>query len=368
MKQEARVSVFKGLDNIQDPHGIGTDTASTLTNLLASSEGVLHTRPGYKELYAGIFTAAHGNLAISGGQLVRVSSVEIEVLGPITGTQLRSTSSQGRTFVSTEDYIGVLDPELRPLRTRSEMRVVIHEGALQKGLYLVATVDEGGYLPSQIIGASLEDIGSILVVPTGGRPAEVYMSVADGTELFFHSTVPASGGVITSTTGLAHPIQRQYLLPMPPGVVLSEVGGSLVTAIGNYVTCSMPLDYEAYDPASGVFLFPNAVTMVEECVPGVTYIGTSKELYLARGKTPEDWAISLITPVGVLANSAVKMRVKLPKSPVEETVVLFTLTDGSVVAGRNNEETVNMTEQVVQELKTTAHGAIVLGGVNYTIY
>jgi hypothetical protein len=235
-------------------------------------------------------------------------------------------------------------------------------------MYLVSTVDEGGYLPSQVVTVDVPESGGILVAPVGGRSTEVYVSVADGTELFFHSIVPSSGGTISTTNLLGHPLARQYLFPMIPGTVISEVGGSLVTAIGNYVTCSMPLDYEAYDPMGGVFLFPNAVTMVEECTLGFTYIGTTAELYLARGESPEVWVISLITSVGVLINSAARTRVKLPKSPEEETVVLFTLTDGSVVAGRNNGETVNMTERVVQNLSTMAHGATILSGIHYTIY
>ena len=368
MKSEERVSGFKGLDNIQDPHTIGTDAASVLTNLLVSCTGTLNTRPGYKELYTNTFTAAHNDLAISEGNLCRVGSSGVEVLGSITGTQLRSTSGQGRTFVSTEDYIGVLDPELRKLRGRSKARIIVDSGQLAKGLYLVATVDEGVYLPSEISTVDVPDMGGILVVPTNGLAAEVYVSGPDGTELYFHSVVKSTGGLITSASSLGHPIARQYLATMPPGVVLSEVGGSLVTAIGNQVTCSMPLDYEAYDPMSGVFTFPDAVTMVEECIPGITYIGTTRELYLVRGKTPEEWSLSRIDSRGVLINSAVKMRVKLPKSPAEETVVLFTLVDGTIVAGRNNEETVNITEQLVQDIKTTAHGAIVLGGINYTIF
>ncbi len=370
MKSEARVSNIKGLDNIQDPHNIGTDMASVLTNFLISSEGVLHTRPGYKSLYEVPITAACGDLAISGGHLVRVSSGGLEDLGVMPGTVLRSTSSQGRTFVSSEDFIGVVGTELREVMPRTGIRVIPTEGTFPKGTYMFSAVGDGGYLPSPVVSVQLDAPGGFLVVPeTRGRvPAELYMTVSDGTELFFAVKIPSTGATIGDSISLSHPLLRQYLNPMPPGVVLSEVGGSLITAMGANITCSAPLDYEAYDPMKGVYTFPNEVTMVEECTLGVTYIGTTKELYLAKGASPEDWVLSVITPVGVVANSAVKMRVKLPSSPAEETVVIFTLADGSVVAGRNNEETVNLTEQKVQALKTTAHGAIVLDDVNYTIY
>lgn len=368
MKTEERVSGFKGLDNIQDPHAIGTDTASTLVNLLVDSSGSLYTRPGYKVIYAGTFDSACGNLAISGGSLVRVTSTGIENLGPISGTQLRVTDKQGRTFVSTENFLGVLDPSLREVRPRSEVQVLASEGSYSAGTYLFATADIEGYLPSPMTMVVLEAPGGFLISPRGGRPTELYMSIADGTELYYHSTIPATGTTLVAEGSLGHPVQRQYLEPMVPGVVLTEVGGSLITALGNDIVCSEPLDYEAYNPMRGVFTFSHAVTMVEECVLGITYIGTTKELYIARGETPETWVISLLTPVGVVQNSAVTTRVKLPKSPEEEIVVLFTLMDGSIVAGRNNGETVNLTEQSVAELKCAAHGAVILDGINYTIF
>ena len=370
MKAESRVSYVKGLNNIQDPHNIGTDSASVLHNFLVSSEGVLHTRPGFKPLYDGTFTAACGDLALSGGRLVRVGPSGVEDLGAMPGTSLRSTNRQGRTFVSSDEFIGVIDTELRSVMPRTGVRVLNAKGSFPKGTYMLVAVGDGGYLPSEVVSVQFDVPGGFVVVPdTKAKvPVELYITTTNGAELFFLTMVSPTGASILAPAPLGHPLLRQYLLPMPPGLVLSEVGGSLVSAMGTYITCSMPLDYEAYDPSKGVFRFPNEVTMVEECVRGVTYIGTTKELYLAKGDSPESWVISVITQVGVLANSAVKMRVKLPSSPAEETVVIFTLTDGSVVAGRNNEETVNFTEQRVQPVSVTANGAIILDDVNYTIY
>jgi hypothetical protein len=164
-----------------------------------------------------------------------------------------------------------------------------------------------------------------------------------------------------------HPIDRQLLLPMPPGDVIASVLGYLISTQGPTMYVSEPLDFKVYDPISSIFSFPNFITMVG--VVGKTiYVGTTEELYHIAGSSPADWVVTCIHSMGVVARSDMTVRMRLPKDPADSYCLVFTLNNGTTVAGFEGGSIRNLTEYEVLPGVLPINGVHLMDTIYYFTY
>lgn len=285
------------------------------------------------------------------------------------GTQIAVGLAAGRTIVSTEIEIGFLDPAFRPFAQQASLELSV-EGVGRGPGILVAVVEEYTELeyslPSPVESVELPEEGSLHIKVKSGVPTQVYLSAPDGEELFHYRTITEDLVISGSSysVDLFHPLERQFLYPLPPGDLLVGVFGRLISVRGSEMYVSEPFDPSAYDPQQGVLNFPDHISMVG-VVGKTVFVGTSNELYFITGNGPEEWVLTCIHNIGVIAKSEVNTRMRLPNDEVDVDCLVFSLANGTTVAGFDGGGIRNLTEGEVLPGKLLVNGAHMMGSIYY---
>jgi hypothetical protein len=373
---ENQVVVFTGLDQVDDLRDMGPHALVEAVNVVVGTGGVISTRPGYKKVSADLsIVAAHKDMILySSGMLAKLPNYG-ELLGFVRGTQLVTTEVAGVTIVSTESDIGFMGPEFTPFPRVAQHRVYIGAGKKEASSYriMVSIVKEYSdleySLPSEAEAFEVAEGGSLTVEVTDGIRTHVYLSAPDGEELYFYGVVTSSLKIVGKaySVELIHPLGRQFLAPMPPGDIIASVLGYLVSTQGSSMCVSEPLDYRVYDPASSIFTFPDYITMVGVVGKSI-YIGTTSELYHMSGSSPAEWALTCIHSMGVVARSEMTVRMRLPKDPSDSHCLVFTLNNGTTMAGFEGGSVRNLTEYEVLPGKLPINGVHLMDTIYYFTY
>ncbi len=183
-------------------------------------------------------------------------------------------------------------------------------GAMQAGLYSVgfANVNAAGERSELTDVAQLQvpDNGAIDFVFPAGRAhdTEVYVTAAGGSQLFREMTVPASDTTarlaIVTTEG--QPLSDDVELPIPPGDMVREYRGRLITVVGQYVFYSLAYTYGRYLPAWNYIAHDGDVTLCEPCEEGV-YLATAKKTWFLRGPDIAGAELTPLAPYGAISNT-----------------------------------------------------------------
>lgn len=132
--------------------------------------------------------------------------------------------------------------------------------------YVTDTGEESG-APVGIITSCVDNpyiTVSNLPQPSDSRVTyiRVYISDVDGEECYRAGDVPIGTPVFTYNGYVRGEILRtDFLIPPPPGQLLTYNNGVIYIATGNMVVQTEPLNYGLYDPGRSFLMYPERVTL-----------------------------------------------------------------------------------------------------------
>lgn len=183
-------------------------------------------------------------------------------------------------------------------------------GGLTAGTYGVAyslTNDLGEESPlSSIAWIDLPTGGGILltnlVTATDVTKVNVFVTPADGKELYHNKTVAWATATSVTDQKLERLAPKKGFAPMPGGTVVRHWHGRLVVAQGGYLIFSDAFDPGVTDPSYGWLAVGATVTMMEP-VEGGIFVGTARDVRFYAGTGPDDLKMTVASQQGVLAHS-----------------------------------------------------------------
>ena len=237
-------------------------------------------------------------------------------------------------------------------------------GGMSAGIYKVSisffnslTGEESGISPATSV--TVTDTQSIEITlpaaPAGSTHTRLYVSTANGTVTYHHTTIvnPAASATISSG-GVGWEAVQRFEDMLPAGRLFTS-NGKLCSVVDNIVYVGIPFRPGYHIPSESYLPFPKNVSIAIENQGG-TYIAADKTYFF-----PGDLAFSETTVVDVLPFGAV---VGTEFSDPENQTVGWFSPKGFVIAGLNGDVTTPMLENI--DLVAPASGcSVVLDGNGY---
>lgn len=329
------LSAIGGVDNRSYLTKLAEGTVRVADNVDVDARGVVYRRDGYAQTtaLAGAHSLwSHPSLAFAlvadagnlyrmdtNGNLTRV----VTGLGgqavsyALVGQQVRWSNG---VFTGQVDLagnplpLGVETP--RPSFTLTSMS----NGGISAGNYAVtltftsASGEEGGAPPAQYVDVA--DGGGILVgaVPPSfdAVQARVYVSDANGTELFWAGSCAPGGSFMVGAGLRTKLLATQFCEPFPAAKYLLATFGRLFGAVGRQLVWSQPMYYGLWRPTQNRLAVPDDITMVASPVNQfmTLYVGTRHKVYrlstrrrMAEAESMETLTLSIAADAGVVPGS-----------------------------------------------------------------
>lgn len=197
-------------------------------------------------------------------------------------------------------------PEVNP----SPVVTAAAGGGLQPGIYSVAFANlnasgERSAL-SELIQVDVPADGAIeLNFPAArAHDTEIYVTAAGGSQLFRELTMPGADtfGRVALITSAGTPVSDEIEAAMPPGDMVREYMGKLITVVGPYAFYSLPYAYGRYHPAKNFIALDGDITLCEPCESGV-YLATAKRTWFLRGNDVASAELVPLAPFGAIPNT-----------------------------------------------------------------
>lgn len=182
-------------------------------------------------------------------------------------------------------------------------------------------------------------------VPAGVTDVVLYLTEANGMQLYQAATVAASAGSATITGGIrSRPCDTQWLDAPPPGQCLTWCRGRLYIAAGPYLFATTALGYELCDLRDFLNIDNTAVTLLQGVEHGL-FVGTGAGLYFVAGDRLDEATLRPITSAPAIAGSNVMADglAVTGRSDMAGVRVCLMATAAGVVMGLGDGSTVDLT-------------------------
>lgn len=357
---------FSGINNVLQPHRLGTDALTVATNVDVGLTGDLTRRAGYTEL----LPTCHKNLhqadgfvlaTVDGGDLISMdaSGGLRTTLYPSLGPDRvwycdlpdgRTTFSNGLingiTGGQTATTWGVPVPE--SLGTLTPVAGELFPGDYQYQLTYVRLSDglEGGPLYSN--PWSVPDGGILLMgLPElEGHKINVYLTSANGENAYLAgSTFSGSFSYLGKNDALVLPCRTGNLRPAPAGTATAFWRGRVLVAVGPVLYASKTNGWESFDFRRDFKQFAAPITLVQP-VDGGVFVGTEGELAFLGGTEFDKLSYVQVLDGPTVLGSGVAVRGELVKrgQGVGQGAAMICIAGRGLVAGFSDGGIVRMTE------------------------
>lgn len=223
----------------------------------------------------------------------------------------------------------------------------VANGGLFAGRYGVsmtftnAVGEEGGAPETEWVdvaeGAGIQVSG----VPVSGdglaTAARIYVTSANGTELFHATTVaPGTAVVMIGAGQRGKQLATQFCEPFPPAGHLLAKAGRLIGAVGRRLVWSQALYPGLWRPTQNSLTLPDEITMVAapDSPQFVLYVATRKRVYVLQGESIDTASLSVACAAGAQPGSMAMLPAEvLHMDGVLTPTPLWAGTDGVPYAG-----------------------------------
>jgi hypothetical protein len=183
-------------------------------------------------------------------------------------------------------------------------------GGLYAGSYGVAyslTNDLGEESPlSAVSYIDLPSGGGILlsglVTATDVVSLNLYITAADGAELYLHDTIAWTGTASITDQKQGRQASKQGRVLMPGGTIVRFWNGRLYVATGSFIAVSDPFDAGLCNPKEGWFNTGRTITLMEP-VEGGIFVGHEQAVHFYKGSDPATFQLAQVSSLGAYAHS-----------------------------------------------------------------
>lgn len=289
-----------------------------------TAAGSFQRRPGSTLVLAGnrcrsLWAAGDAGYFADGNRLLRfdgIGTVQVGALSAADALVSFTQTPRGVVWSDASQLCLIGGASSRPLAVPApnpEPAVAAGSGgSLPQGSYLVAFAnlnsagERSALTPFNVVAVPAN--GAIDLTFAAGRTLDiqVFVSAVDGSQLYSEAIVAAAAtsARLVLVTSQGSPVTDELEAAMPPGSIVREYRGRLLTAYGNTLFYSNPYDYGTYRPATGYVLLDAPVTLCEPDEDGV-YIATALKTWFCRGADFASADLQLIAPFGAIPNTAV---------------------------------------------------------------
>lgn len=372
MTQELKpttISQITGIDNVSDETQLRKGGMRELVNVDLTAKGMPKRRGGFQLSLAA--TAAHSLTQWTGGMLAVLDGVLSAFDDGMTATAIHAGLSDtplgyaelaGDVYWSNEAVfrrvrgLDLGDTEGWPdCLGQPVVSPIVGVGGLGAGTYQVAiTCMDADGRESGASQAELVDVaegGGIGIVSfpatAGGVTFRVYVSPPNGDLLEHALDVPVGAsnvGIGAGTRGKA--LETQFLVPLPPGHMLTKLGGRLLMASGDTVFIGEAHRYGLCNP-DRAFGLRERVTLLQGCGDaenvGCFVSGSKRTLYFA-GPDPVSGARRVVYPHGAVEGSGLTVEGNLLGLETTQPVAVWLATNGVFCAGLPGGQVLPLTE------------------------
>ncbi len=213
------------------------------------------------------------------------------------------------------------------------------DDGLESGSVMPVLMDSAG-------GDGFRVFWSASAVPANVVSVNLYISDANGEQLFKVGSVPALTGAFDVTSSLlkSTPLRFRYLEKPIPCSDITYFNGRIYMSVGSSIFATIPFGYEHVDMLDFISVDGSSITMLRAVEDGI-FVGTEKGVTFLRGKDYKDFESTLVRESPVIPGSAVYadgMKVTGRKDLSGLNIVIFTTND-SIMAGLPNGELFNFT-------------------------
>lgn len=392
------IKKFLGLRNVTSAERYRPGELEVAQNLEIDDTGKLMTRRGVALLQAGSYHSlfSDGDLA-----LVMLANVMYRINLDFSLTQLAVLSASARVSYNRQGNVvyfsngvdkGRIDGQgsVRPWGIKNPVSQPVAAptgGQLPPGRYMYALTFrrangmEGGTGTAGVIelastgGISFSSIESSTDVEVTDKI--VYLSGANGTELYRAAVLPASAAsydFLGRESDLTARLDTQYVSPPPAGPIVEVYNGVAYVVVGSTAFHSDPYLFENFRIRDSFLTFPGQVTMFASVNDGI-YVGTSDTVWFLKGGHPKgDMKSQVCFNYGAIPGTAVKTVEGVLKSVLEAeeggpggTMVMWTSPFG-VCVGSKDGQVQNMTERQYSFPSASRGAAMVRHARGITIY
>jgi len=292
-----------GVNNRAAPFALPAGACRQAVNVDVRQSGKLVRRPGYTRLVSdagahSLHADAEVTLYVAQGQLKQLTGSTATVLdagwgdAPTVYVRHGDAVFLSNGLRSAAWAAGALRPWGTPTPPQQPDLLALPTGGLAAGVYQVAlTWSSQGIESGTPLAASVTvpEGGGIMLSefpapPAGVDTVSVYLSAADGTELYWDDDYPAyTTAVILEAGQRTVPLATQFMAAMPPVTRLASQGGRLYGAREQVVYCTSPFNPHLMESLDGL-LFEAPITGLLPVTDGV-YVATSTATWFM---TPPD--------------------------------------------------------------------------------
>lgn len=370
------IKKFKGLKNTTSPERLAPGELAVAQNLDLDDTKKLQTRAGYVKAASGAYHSLFGDddvsLVMSGSDLYRLNQdYTTSFLQRLTASARVSYSrQQGTVYLSNGvDALRVFEGRALPWGIRNPVSqpvaTTMGAGGLTPGTYMYAMTYrraiglEGGTGTAGVVEVTAAGSAirfSSLESSTDPEVSDkiIYLSGANGTELFQAAVLPNSASVYDyrgDGSDLTARLDTQYVSPAPAGSIVEVYNGCAYVVSGNAVYHSDPYALESFRIRENFLMFPGQVTLFAS-VNGGIYVATWDRTWFLQGGHPKgDMKSQVVFDYGAIPGTAVKTVRGVLKSLAEEeegapssTAVMWSSPHG-VCFGTEDGHAINMTER-----------------------
>ena len=268
-------------------------------------------------------------LYVDDGQLFAMFSTgERQALGVYAGSGMLSYALVGdRVYYCGNGASGVVDAQFNAYPWAPEFPsgqptvAAVADGGLPAGQYQIAVafVDALGRESGTTVAAKIDlvanegvDLSDIPQPTSLGTNIAVYMTEANGSVLFRHSTLAAGVDTLSlASAPLGRSLKTSLLTPMPPGQIVRVFNGVQLVAVGKRLLWSPPMRYGTTDPARNMIPFPHEIDLVEPAGAGESgsgvFVSAGPRTYWLAGAKPAQWNQSISYASGAVPRSSVRV-------------------------------------------------------------
>ncbi len=332
----------EGADNVSRETAIAKKRLRLIQDADVDNSGHISTREGYTLAAAGnvhsVWTDTLYLYAVVNGVLtafdVNLTPTPIQSgIGPYE--YLTYASVNGYVYWSSGGQNGRFDAALVPspiglAAPGTPLLSAVANGALDAGLYQVAVTatdvdgtETGAASPAVVsISASNGITVAFQGVPAHAVSLNVYMSDANGAQLYLAGTYPAGTASVTLTRRLVGKIlDTEFLTPMLPGTPLFQHGARVFAASGPYLWFSEPFK-PGYTKYTNYLRFPAPIACAGSFGSGPDasmVICAGNRTYLATGVEPQAMARRVVRYAGGVPGSMVQVMTGVFADPDAES-------------------------------------------------
>lgn len=210
--------------------------------------------------------------------------------------------------------VGVVRRWSPPEPARQPVATALSYGGLTAGRYMVAVTHayaggtESGTSSSTVV--DVPDGGGIQLadfpVPPSDVNFRVYVSNANGTELFFYGAVPPTVLTVDITSRpLGRKLTTMFKSSLPAGQHLGYFQGRLYSASGNLMYWSEPMTYGLTDLSRNYVMLSSPFTMIAGLPEGAggMFVASEHRTLFLRGNNPAQFEQIEAYPYGVVSGT-----------------------------------------------------------------